>query len=215
MWLRAKVNSPTILPHTASVCIWPRYGIMHTESRYGIQTYWALLRYSYTPILLAASRKKLSLNVAFLHWASLQYPDTLSLIAVFLYTEPHYGIQTQWLSLRYPCTLSITKGIMFTEPDCCIRAYSLAALLYTLSLTTVSIHTEPHCGIRVRWASIRYPHSLIITTVFVYIKHYYGVMQTEPCCDIRAYSLTSAFLLTEPSYCNRTVTSVHMFTYVL
>ena len=228
MWLRTKVNSPTILPHTLSVhrtslryyAHWVslRYPdtlsltvvFFYTEPPCGVQTHLASLRYSFIPSLFAVSRHTKSHRSIRVHWASLRYPDTLNLAAAFVYTEPRYGIRLHRASLQYPDTLSLTALFVYTEPHYGIQKHwVLLHYSWTLSLTTVFIFTELQCSIQTHWASLRYPDTLSLTAVFVYTEHYYGIMHTEPCCGSRAYSLatvlwilslTAVFVYAEPHY---------------
>jgi hypothetical protein len=128
------------------------------------------------------------------HWASLRYPDTLSLTTVSMYTEPRYGIRVHRASLQYPHWASLR--------------YSCP-----VSLLTVSRRSQPHCDSRVHWASLRYPDTLSHYGICVHwalLRYYihwallwylciqprYGITHNKPRCSIRAYSLTTVLRTT-------------------
>jgi hypothetical protein len=217
---------------------------VYTESHYGIRLHRAFLQYSDTLNLTAVfvyTEPRYGIQT---HWASLRYSCTHEHYYSIMHTEPCCGIHTYSLATVF-CTLSLAvvsvhtasqrcyahcallwypciqpcNGILHAEPCCGIRAYSLATVLCTLSLTAVFVNNELHYGIQTHWLSLRYSCTLSVTTVlctlslavvsvhaasqryyahwtllcYPCIQPHYGIMHTEPCCSIRAYSLATIF----------------------
>jgi len=103
---------------------------------------------------------------------------TLNLAVLSVHTAS-LRYYAHWTVLWYPC-IQPRNGIVHTEPCCVIRAYSLATVLCTLNLAVLSVHT----------ASLRYyAHWTVLWYPCVQPRN--GIVHTEPCCVIRAYSLTT------------------------